>query len=254
MALFTDGPISTMDDLTAQDSSALDVASGEGVDLTRKLRLAQDEIGVDLTAVLSRLALPDGRVNTQVPDLGTVAVTPPLKLWHTLHTLELLYRDAFDSQLNDRYRGRRDQYHALSRWAADKLWQIGIGVVVNPVPRAAQPSIVVTNGSLLEGTYFVSVAWVSAQGDQGASSFAQPVSVDSAHGLVIDAGAAPAVAVGWNVFAGATEDSLHQQNSSLLGIGSTWYQGTAPATSGPAPGNGQSPSYLRPAPRILQRG
>ena len=54
MALFIDGPISTTEDLTAQDSQLLDVASTEGIDLWRKLVIAQEELGVELRALLSR--------------------------------------------------------------------------------------------------------------------------------------------------------------------------------------------------------
>ena len=36
MALFTDGPISCIEDLTAQDSQLLNVASVEGIDMTQK--------------------------------------------------------------------------------------------------------------------------------------------------------------------------------------------------------------------------
>ena len=43
MALFMDGPISNIDDLAGQDSQLLDVANVEGIDVTRKLALAQDE-------------------------------------------------------------------------------------------------------------------------------------------------------------------------------------------------------------------
>ena len=53
MALFTDGPISTTDQLVAHDSSVLDVSNREGIDLTAKLALAQEELGVQLGATLA---------------------------------------------------------------------------------------------------------------------------------------------------------------------------------------------------------
>ena len=36
MALFTDGPLNTIEDLRAHDSQLVDVASTEGIDLTKK--------------------------------------------------------------------------------------------------------------------------------------------------------------------------------------------------------------------------
>ena len=38
-------------------------------------------------------------------DLSHVVVTPPVRLWHTYRTLENVYREAYNSQLNDRYAG-----------------------------------------------------------------------------------------------------------------------------------------------------
>ena len=40
------------------------------------------------------------------PSIEQVVVTPPLKLWHIFRTLEMVYRDAYNSQLNDRYAGQ----------------------------------------------------------------------------------------------------------------------------------------------------
>ena len=48
MALFSDGPTNTIEDLRAQDSQLMDMANTEGIDLTQKLSLAHEQIGVDL--------------------------------------------------------------------------------------------------------------------------------------------------------------------------------------------------------------
>src|SRR5689334_3245612 len=96
MALFIDGPISTIDDLTAQDTQLNDVASTEGIDATKKLELAQEELEIELTSLLG--------------DVSGVIVTPALRLWHTYRALTLVYSDAYYSQLNDRYKGKRDEY------------------------------------------------------------------------------------------------------------------------------------------------
>ena len=87
MALFTDGPASCMEDLTAQDSQLLDVASVEGIDVTQKLFLAQDELALELNALLSRLSNMDQLFwLAPQPNLGSVVVTPALKLWHTFRS------------------------------------------------------------------------------------------------------------------------------------------------------------------------
>jgi hypothetical protein len=71
--------------------------------------------------------------------------------------------------------------------------------------------------------------------------------------LVQPAGAPPVTAMGWNVYVGTGPDSMTLQNASPVAIGHTWLQ---PATlaAGRPPGPGQSPSYLKPVPRMIQRG
>lgn len=50
MALFTDG-ISTIQDLMGQDSSVLTTAQTENIDLSVKLTLAQQELGIEVTTL-----------------------------------------------------------------------------------------------------------------------------------------------------------------------------------------------------------
>jgi hypothetical protein len=91
MALFTDGPVSTIEDLRAYDSQIGDIASMEGIDVQQKLALAQEDLSIELERLL------DGRHG-----LEKVVQTPPLKLWHAYRSLELVYRDAYFTHLNDR--------------------------------------------------------------------------------------------------------------------------------------------------------
>jgi hypothetical protein len=136
MALFTDGPASSMEDLTAQDSQLLDVASVEGIDVTQKMALAQDELALELNALLTRLSSSEQLFRLAADsNLGSVVVTPALKLWHTFRSLEMVYSDAYNSQLNDRYAGKRDQFHLSAKWAYDMLVAAGIGVASVAVDR-----------------------------------------------------------------------------------------------------------------------
>ncbi len=54
MALFSDGPPATIDDLIQQDSFVLGLSSIEGIDLTSKLQLAFNEITIELAAIFGR--------------------------------------------------------------------------------------------------------------------------------------------------------------------------------------------------------
>jgi len=245
MALFTDGVVSGMEDLTAQDSQLASVASVEGIDVTQKLALAQDDLSLELGTLLARLSLQ--------PDIGCVVITPALKLWHTYRTLTLVYSDAYNNQLNDRYAGKRDQFHRMAKQAYNKLIEIGIGMTTSPVPRAATPSVAATVGGLPDGTYYVTMAWVNAAGEEGAAA-TPAVITTAASTLLIEPGAAPQTAAGWNVYAGADPNQMMIQNAAAIAPSEAWLQPPLLATGGRGPGTGQSPSYVQPVPRVIPRG
>jgi hypothetical protein len=254
MALFNDGPVSGIEDLQGHDTQLLEVANTEGIDVTRKLALAQEEMSLELRVLLARMSGPvDLGSTTTVPSLDYVVVTPPLKLWHTFRTLELVYRDAYNSQLNDRYAGKRDEYHALAQWAYEKAIQSGIGMSQDPVAQASPPKLEAASGAIADGMYYVAVAWTNGAGEEGAPSLPATITI-SGSTFQVQAGAAPANARGWNVYAGANPRALVLQNPAVLGLNETWTHPGPVVTGGRTAGTGQSPSYMRPAPRMLQRG
>ncbi len=254
MPLFTDGLVSSIDDLTAQDSQLLEVASTEGIDVSRKLALAQDDLGVELMVLLNRLRFADQESWLVSPlYLAKVVVTPTLKMWHTYRALEMVYRDAYHSQLNDRYSGKRDQFHDLAQWACEKLIQTGIGIADQPVAKAAPPQVTAAAGGLPDGTYYVSVAWVNARNEEGAS--AEPaVIATSSSTLQVQPGDPPRNAIGWNVYIGNDSATMVLQNQAPIGPGERWLQPADLATAGRLAGTGQEPTYLKPIPRVIQRG
>lgn len=254
MALFTDGPPSSIEDLSAQDSQLLNVANVEGIDVTQKLGLAHDELGVELSTLMIRTnSHGQGVWATPGLTLNNVVVTPPLKLWHTYRTLEMTYADAFNSQLNDRYGGRRDQFRTKAAWAHEKLIQNGLGIACLPVAQAAAPSVAAGIGSLPANTYFATMTWANGSGEEGASA---PTAVFSASGsaLLVESGDAPANAIGWNVYIGIAPEAMILQNPTLIAPGEDWLQANPPIASGRKPGSGQNANYILPAPRPLQRG
>lgn len=258
MALFTDGPISSTEDLTAQDSQLLAVASTEGIDVTVKLGLAQDEVALEINALLTRMSYVDQLFwVVPQPTIANVVVTPALKLWHTYHTLELIYADAFSNQMNDRYAGKRDQFRTRAGWAYEQLIQTGIGIVANPIPRSSPPMATMAavqqpGVPLPDGTYFVSVAWTNDRGEEGSCS--EPTTVDTLFStFLVTPGSPPGGPSGWNVYVGTAPDGLSLQNSAPIGTSQTWLQ-RSPLSLGRAPSAGQTPSYFKQVPRMLQRG
>jgi hypothetical protein len=255
MALFTDGPPATIEDLAAQDSQLLNVANGEGIDVTQKLALAQEELELELTAILNRMGTVDQMFwLTAAPNLKTVAVTPPLKLWHVFRTLEMVYADAYNSQLNDRYAGKREQYHERVRWARDKLVESGLGIVQVPVAKAATPTVTTAPGGIPDGTYYVTMAWTNAAGEEGNSAGPAVASTMSGTLAVQPSGGAPQNAAGWNVYIGTAPDSMVLQNATAIPLGGSWVQPNGIVTAGRNPGCGQKPNYIQPIPRVIGRG
>jgi hypothetical protein len=224
MALFTDGSISGSEDLRAYESSILDVASTEGIELEAKLNLAQREIGVQLTVFL----LQQSSTNSEMRDLSSIVVTDPLAQWHALHSLEIIYRDAYNSQMNDRYLGKWQEYGKLAKEAASLLYEIGLGFTTDPIGRAAAPDCgVVAGGTLPATTYYIRAAWQSSRGSVGALSEPTPISVEQGMLPTAVAVNAPAGAGGWLVFAGTDPDDCRLQQLNPLPVGWQW---TMPAS------------------------
>ncbi len=255
MALFTDGNISTVEDLRSYERAILDMASTERLDLSRKLALAQQEIALDVTDFLLREAGQDGAITgTAQPELDRVVVTEPLRQWHTLRTLALVYRDAYSSYLNDRYRAKQKEFERLDRWASERYFETGAGLVAQPIPRPAPPTLDTDPGSAAGGTYWVCVSWTDRSGGEGAESEPAVLTTGSGMRLTVEAGAPPAAAFGWNIYAGLSAEEMSRQNEASLTIGSRWIMPDSGLRTGTRPGGGQSPEYFVRRRRVLQRG
>jgi len=254
MALFTDGPVSSIEDLTAQDSQLQNVANVEGIDVTQKLFLAQEELALEIKTLLDASRGPEQAFWLAAqPTIENVAVTPALKLWHTFRALEMVYRDAYPNQLNARYLTKGNQFQERAKWAYEKLLLLGIGMVWSPVPRAAVPQVVSAPGSLADGTYYVTMAWTNTKGEEGAPSVPATITT-SGSTLLVQPATPPAAAAGWNVYVGQDPASMAVQNGSPIATAQTWLQPNTVATGGRTPGTGQLPNYVLPAPRMILRG
>src|SRR6266699_3210950 len=189
--LLTDTPPIEIEDLGDHETSILDTASTEGINLTVKIGLARDEVGLQMQSRFPQLGL----VNI---GLMNVVITPALRLWLIFHTLEIVFRDAYHNQLNDRYKAKWDEYKDLSTFASGLLFQIGIGTVVDPIPQADHPLLSQAAGTLTAAKYFVQVSWKNLNGEEGGPSELTAFDVTSGNTLVVQAIHAPANAVSWN--------------------------------------------------------
>lgn len=259
MALFTDGNISTLENLSGEDSGILDVANTEGIDLSLKLALAQDELAIELGSWLARSRVtswswPNGAPACGPPNLNNIVVTPPLRMWHTFYTLALVYRDAYYNQLNDRYLAKWNEYKEQMKWASGMLFQAGAGLVWDPIPVAEPPALTAVAGTQPATTYFVAIAWLNARGEEGAAGATASLTTLSQHVIQVTPQNNPANARTWNVYAGLGTESLTLQNSAPLDVTQVWVEPNTGLVTGRAPSNGQDPNSYRVLPRTLQRG
>jgi hypothetical protein len=248
MALFTDGPVATLDDLKAFETSILEVANTEGVDLPVKLSVAHEELGVELAAFLTQRSAGAGI------DLERVVVTAPLKQWGVFHALAVTYRDAHHSHLNDRYLPKWKEYGRLAKLAAERLFQIGVGIVNAPVPRPGLPEVTSVAGPLAGGTYYVRVTCLGAGSAESSPSEAVAYDAPALSRLNVKAAGSPAMATGWNVYVGLALDELKKQNDSAIGVGQTWTMADSGLRSGAVPPQGQRPDFTISGARLLSRG
>jgi len=262
MALFTDGFISDVQDLIGYESNLTEVADAEGIDLEGKLRLAQNEVGVEL----GMAALSPGNIywtgllgpatgadaNFSRFDLSRVVVTNPLKLWHTFQTLANVYRDAYNRKLNDKYLPKWSEYKELARWASNLLYQTGIGLVTQPVPRPEPPALDSVAGTLGAQTLYVQIAWTGAGGAaEGAPCLEGALEVAANQKLRVTA---PGGVTGWSVYVGTASGTEARQNGTLLALGQPWVMPDTGLAAGEAVGDGQEPEFYKSIPRFLQRG
>jgi len=264
MALFTDGSISDVQDLIAYEANLTEVGEAEGIDLESKLRLAQGEVGAELGAA----ALRPGNIywtgrgwestgaegSLSRFELEKVVVTPPLKLWHTFQTLAIVYRDAYNRKLNDKYLPKWNEYKELARWASNLLYQTGVGVVGNPIPRPGKPVVDWVSGTQAAMTAYTRMSWVGAGGAEGVTSEEVAIEPPASSALRVTPPAAPAVATGWNVYGGSASGELTKQNSQPLTLGQAWVMPAPGLAVGAAMGTGQQPDLYRTVPRFIQRG
>ena len=254
MALFIDGPANSVDALTDEDSGLLDTAETCGINVSRKLRLAWEEIHSDLHLWLER-PRPVMEV-VWAPTLRTdqIIVSDPLRRWERMSALAHVYRDAYFSQLVDRYQAKWDEYTALTRGAREIFVATGLELTADPVRKAEPPLLGTTAGASAGGMLYASVAWVNASGQEGQASDASSITTAAGRFMTVSATGARNNATGFNVYAGSTPDSMTLQNAVPLSAGSAYTYVPGMVSGGRCPGHGQSAQFRRRLTRTILRG
>jgi hypothetical protein len=213
MALFTDGSISSLADLRTYEHTIVDAAHIEGIDIGEKLALAQREIGLAVTGFLLRRHSEIGPHRR----LENVVVTEPMSHAHVLHTIALVYRDAYGTQLNDRYAAKWKEFRGLAEQALRTMFDIGIGLVSAPISKAPAPIVGSAHGGTLgERSYFVSVCFEGWAGQYGSKSDVCGFDVATGELLTVKLRRAAGGIRGYHVFTGGAPDQLWRQTPVAL--------------------------------------
>lgn len=254
MALFTDEIMNDGEALQQYDSNILNVASTEAIDVSAKAKLAQEEIATELLLFLERSALEDPMfLMRRLLLVSDVVVTDPLRRWHAYKTLAMVYRDAHNNQLNDRYQGKWSEYERLSASAARTVYQAGIGIVHEPVPKASEPVLTVVPQAVTGVRCFVRVSWLNRSGQEGGASEVVEAACGDGSAVVVGT-QTPVGIMFWNIYAGEGPDSVVLQNSLPIPVADTWTVPTSGLRKGRIPGTGQVPECWIVDRHILPRG
>jgi len=255
MALFTDGPISSTSDLQAYENGILVLASTEGIDLAGKIQIAQDDIGNQLLMfLLRRMPYQDFHWSQRrARGVSDVVVSASLKQWHVHYSLALVYRDAYNNQLNDRYKEKWNEYEQLAKRSRDACLATGVGIVAEPIARPAIPLLSSVAGTGLGGTFYVAITCVNGGGQEGSPSDTASININNGEQLAVAVFNPPSNAVGWNAYVGISPGALSLQNQAPLGLDASWTQSGALAP-GNLPGSGQTPSWFVMDQKVAERG
>ncbi len=259
MALITDASIIGLDELTLYETGITTVTSTHGIDIDAKISISIASIGDLLLLRLLKAGLSDPQhMYRRQLGVSTVVVTPPLERWLCLDVLANIFAEAYNVQLNDRFKGKWTQYLQQGDVAQQLVWQYGVGIVNQALPQALSPLASIQSGPLANQELLVQVAWTDANGNEGCLSPALGMEIQTLSSIAVSTAEgeenAPVSAVGWNVYLGQIGQDVTRQNNAPIPVGSTWFLPDFGIIQGPEPIGGQSPDYYVIDPRRTPRG
>ncbi len=259
MALLTDATIIGLDELTLFETNITTVTSTYGIDIDAKVSISIASISDLILLRLLKAGLSDPQhMYRRRLGVSTVVVTSPLERWLCLDVLANIFAEAYNVQLNDRFKGKWTQYLQQAGVAQQLVWQYGVGIVNQALPQALPALVSIQSGPLANQELLIQVAWADANGDEGALSPALGLEVPGGSSVAVStaegANGAPAAAAGWNVYLGQIGLDVTRQNNAPIPVGSTWFLPDFGIIQGPVPAGGQTPDYYVIDPCRMPRG
>ncbi len=241
MALLKDQPISCLAEWMAYDTKLSILSEQEVTSIEAKSRLAQNEIETQVTSFLLRHSgLSE---NTARQALDKVVVTEALSRWHSMLTLSLFYIDLASLQNSALHRDQSRFFEAKAEAAKDQLFEAGLGLVNQPLPKAPLPSIISGPGlgpaRVLRGR----IRFIDFDGAAGTPSAEFILDMSSGESIELSVATLPARAAGWILYLGETSDPLYLSTPDAIAAGTSFF-----ITSGLPPLNAEVMSNLSQRP------
>jgi hypothetical protein len=212
MALLKDQPITCLTDWIAYDTKLTILSEQESTSIEAKSRLAQNEIETQVTSFLLRQS---GLSDFAARDLlSQIVVTEPLARWHSLLTLSLFYSDIACLQNNTLHRDQARFYDLKAEAARIQLFETGVGIVNQPIPKASLPFVVLVPGPNAPRFLRAQVRFVADTGAVGALSSEFNLDLTNGESAQLSFASLPDNVSGWLLFLGETSDLLLQATPS----------------------------------------
>lgn len=208
MALLKDQPISCLSEWMAYDTKLSILSEQESTSIEAKSRLAQNEIETQVTSFLLRQSGLGDNAARQL--LNRVVVTEALTRWHSLLTLSLFYVDLAALQSSTLHRDQARYYEFRAESAREQLFDTGIGIVNNPVPKAPVPTLVISNGNNPHRFLRARARYVDIDGAVGAVSDEFLIDMTDGQDYQLSIATLPQRVAGWHLFVGETSEKLTQ--------------------------------------------
>jgi hypothetical protein len=147
-----------------------------------------------------------------------------------------------------------NMYRSEEERMLDDLRVSGLGVVFDPLPQALAPNIATVQTADAGGTVYLAVAFVNQRGEEGLMSVPVEANTQDQTATAVSLAALADNAVGWNLYAGLSPDTLTRQNSQILDPVASTTVAPGRLIAGPQSRSGQEANLRYPIPRRILRG
>lgn len=273
MSLFTDSNLIGISDLQVYEATLSQVASTHNINIDSKTTIALGSIGDRLLARLVRAgtaAWPwvnpatSGLFNiVSMPPQSTwrftldnLVVTPQLRRWISYEILSQIFSEAYNVQLNNRFKEKWMDYSSRSQDAERNYYDLGMGVVYSPLPQPPIATVTPASGPLSAGIITVQTTWTNASGAESILSPLLPVTLldSSSFSAAMGVAAPPLSATVWNLYVSINGAPATRQNAMPIAWNAVWQLPAGGVVTGPLPLGGQQPDCYVLDPQRSQRG